>query len=348
MPPSQGLVNFSEHAKQHQTIDNINEVTYCDTLMGQFELPSLSTQTLGETTCFDELKRLRLNYPRNVIISYININSIRNKFSGISEMIGDFVDVLVIAETKIDSSFPTSQFIINGFKSPYRLDVSGYSGGILVYVRDSLLSKCLGLVSTRPDIQVVPIEINVRKQKWLMLPIYRPPQNSGYFVEEISKLIDKCSRYENVIVFGDFNLEPGGKALSSIIQDHDLYNMIKKPTCFKSSNGRCIDLIFTNRKHSFMHSKSFETGFSDHHHMIYTILKTTFTKLPPKEIIYRDYKNWSQLHFEEELRSNLILAHPSTYRNFESIFMNTLEANAPTKIKIVKGNNKPQYEQNST
>ena len=90
-----------------------------------------------------------------------------------------------------------------------------------------------------------------------------------------------------------------------------------------------------------MHSKSFETGFSDHHHMIYTILKTTFTKLPPKTIIYRDYKNWSQLHFEEELRSNLILAHPSTYGNFESIFMNTLEANAPTKKKIVRGNNKP-------
>ena len=143
-------------------------------------------------------------------------------------MIGDFVDVLVIAEIKIDSSFPTSQFIKNGFKSPYRLDVSGYSGGILVYVRDSLLSKCLGLVSTRPDIQVVPIKINVRKQKWLMLPIYRPPQqNSGYFVEEISKLIDTYSRYENVIVLGDFNLEPGDKALSSIIQDHDLYNMIK-------------------------------------------------------------------------------------------------------------------------
>ena len=71
---------------------------------------------------------------------------------------------------------------------------------------------------------------------------YRPPQqNSGYFVEEISKLIDTYSRYENVIVLGDFNLEPGDKALSSIIQDHDLYNMIKKPTCFKSSNGRCID-----------------------------------------------------------------------------------------------------------
>ena len=109
------------------------------------------------------------------MIIYININSIRNKFNGFSQMIGESVDVLVIAETKIDSSFPTSQFLIDGFKSPYRLDISGNSGGVLVYVRDSLLSKYVNLVDTPPDIQVVPIEINVRKQKWLILPICRPP-----------------------------------------------------------------------------------------------------------------------------------------------------------------------------
>ena len=173
-------------------------------------------------------------------------------------MIDEKVDVLVIAETKIYSSFPTRQFLTHGLKSPYRLDVSGNSGEILVYVGDCLLSKYVNLLDIPSDIQVVPIEINARKQKWLILPIYRSPQqNSEYFVAEISKLIDKCSRYDNVMVLGDgdFNLEPDDLALSSLIQDHDLYNMIKHPTCFKSAKGRCIDLIFTNRKHSFMHSK---------------------------------------------------------------------------------------------
>ena len=113
-------------------IDSINEVIDNDTLLGPSETSSLSTPTEIEANCFDDLKLFRLKYPRNVIISYININSIRNKFSGFSEMIGENVDILVIAETKIDSSFPTSQFLIDGFKSPYRLDVSGNSGGILV------------------------------------------------------------------------------------------------------------------------------------------------------------------------------------------------------------------------
>ena len=59
----------------------------------------------------------------------------------------------------------------------------------------------------------------------------------------MSKLLDQYSRYDHVVVLGDFNLEPDDIALSSLINDHGLYNMIKHPTCFKSSRGRCIDLI---------------------------------------------------------------------------------------------------------
>ena len=112
--------------------------------------------------------------------------------------------------------------------------------------------------------------------------------------------------------------------------------------------GGCIDLIFTNRKHSLIHSKLFKTGLNDHHHIIYTILKATFTKLPPKEIPYRGYKNCSQLHLKDDLKRNIASAHPSTYRNFESIFMKTLEANAPTKAKKARSNNKPHMNKTIT
>ena len=131
-------------------------------LCGTSGLPS---EIENEANCFDELKALRLKYPRNVMTSYINTNSVRNKFTDFSEMVGDYIDILVISETKIDSSFPTSQFVIDGFKSPYRLNVSRNSSGVLVYVRDSLLSKQLNVIGTQPDIQVVPFDINVRKQK---------------------------------------------------------------------------------------------------------------------------------------------------------------------------------------
>ena len=52
-------------------------------------------------------------------------------------------------------------------------------------------------------------------------------------------------------------MEPTKSALSNFLS--------RKNTCFKGI-GSCIDLILTNRKYSFKHSESYETGNSDHHH----------------------------------------------------------------------------------
>ena len=87
-------------------------------------------------------------------IGYININSIRNEFENFSIMIQDQVDILFIAETKLDASFPKNQFLIPGFKTPYRLDVSDKSGGLLVFVRDCLLSTEIKVDNMSTDIQV--------------------------------------------------------------------------------------------------------------------------------------------------------------------------------------------------
>ena len=43
-------------------------------------------------------------------------------------------------------------------------------------------------------------------------------------------------------------------------------------------NDTCMGLILTNRKYCFKHCSSFETGFNDLHHLINSMLKTTFKK----------------------------------------------------------------------
>ena len=75
-------------------------------------------------------------------------------------------------------------------------------------------------------------------------------------------------------------MEPKDPKMSSLIEDYSLYSLIHNSTCYKNENGRCIDLILTNKKYSFLESQSFETGYSDHHHLICTILKSTYTEIP--------------------------------------------------------------------
>ena len=57
------------------------------------------------------------------------MNSLRCKF----ELIKDNIDILMISEIKLDESFRTSQFFMNGFRSPHRLDRNCNGGGILLY-----------------------------------------------------------------------------------------------------------------------------------------------------------------------------------------------------------------------
>ena len=79
-------------------------------------------------------------------------------------MILDYIDILVVAETKLDASFPKNQFLIPGFKTPYRLDVSDKSSGLLVYVKDCLLRTEIKVDYMSPDMQVIPFELNTRKK----------------------------------------------------------------------------------------------------------------------------------------------------------------------------------------
>ena len=46
----------------------------------------------------------------------------------------------MLAETKIDSTFPMGQFAIEGFANPFRLDRNANGGGLLVYVRNDVPS----------------------------------------------------------------------------------------------------------------------------------------------------------------------------------------------------------------
>ena len=69
-----------------------------------------------------DLKALRLKNVNKLIITHLNINSLRNKFEFLISLIEDNLDVLMISETKLDESFPTSQFMINGLRAPFRLD----------------------------------------------------------------------------------------------------------------------------------------------------------------------------------------------------------------------------------
>ena len=111
-------------------------------------------------------------------------------------------------ETKINNSFPTAQLSWPVYHKPYRLDIPDRRGGLLVYIKPYLPSRSLTGYTTY--IQIIPFELNLRKERWILMCIYRPPaQNKQYFLENLSMVVDHyLSIYDNHIFLGDFNIQP--------------------------------------------------------------------------------------------------------------------------------------------
>ena len=61
------------------------------------------------------------------------------------------------------------------FHKTFRLDVTADSGGLLVYVKGSLLARKLKTYKISFYTQVTSFEINLRKEKWLLIGINKLP-----------------------------------------------------------------------------------------------------------------------------------------------------------------------------
>ena len=114
-----------------------------------------------------------------------------------------------------------------------------------------------------------------------------PPQNEVLFVEQIELALSTYSTtYENFLHLGDFNMTTENSKLQDLMDAFCLENLIKEPTCFKSTVPTTIDLIVTNQKSLFMKSSAYESGLSDFHKLTTTILRKSITINETQEIFF--------------------------------------------------------------
>ena len=128
-------------------------------------------------------------------------------------------------------------------------------------------------------------------------------------------------------------MDPSHMQLSAFMEHYNYYNLIKNNTCFKG-DGSCIDLILTDRRYFFKNTSSFETGISDNHHLIYSMLKTTFEKEETKKVTYRNYKQFQVENLEKDLISSLRTCN-GEYENYEQNFIKVLNTHVPIDQRIL-------------
>ena len=84
-----------------------------------------------------------------------------------------------------------------------------------------------------------------------------------------------------------------------------------------------------------MKSSTFESGLSDHHKLITTILRKTISKGNSKKLFYRDYKRFDQMKFETELKLKLNFQTNLSNSTFHAVFLEILNKMVPVKVQCL-------------
>ena len=147
------------------------------------------------------LNEIRTKFVKNVLIGHLNINALANKFDALNFIIRDKLDILVLCETKLDTTFPERQFLLTGFKKTYRLDRNKHGGGVMIYVRDDIPSVELKKHTFSKKIEAIFVEINLRKNKFLLVGTYHSTHpdyglNDSDYFEQIEFALDTNSSYD--------------------------------------------------------------------------------------------------------------------------------------------------------
>ena len=299
------------------------------TCLNTFSLSLYATQTDSEymvSICTSEncgnvqhdlqmLRNERLKFNKNPLLRYVNINSLRNKIIDLKKIIQYY---FILSETKVDSSFPSVQFAIDNYKIKARRDRNCNGGGLIEYVRKGIISRSLKEYETLHS-ETICSEITISKKKWLYISIYRLPEanNLDSFFEELNSSLSKaCCKYENFVIKGDFNVEVklrrnGYRQLEEFSDMFDLTNLVDTETCVTNAHKSAIDLILTNKPSSFQKTMAAETGLSDCYKLVSTFSKSHYSRLKPKSVYYRNYRNFINSNFLKDFLSTLSFLIPT-------------------------------------
>ena len=121
--------------------------------------------------------------------------------------------------------------------------------------------------------------------------------------------------------------------------------MVDAETCVTNSHKSTTDLILKNTPSSFQKSMATETGLSDFYKLVSTFFKSHYSRLKPKIVYYRNFKNFNKSNFLKDLSNNTLFLYsdePKENYNFLTTkFQEAVSRHAPLRKKILRGNHAP-------
>ena len=154
-----GNIDINESIQETHSIVTSNSNKKTNELANNYVQNTLDIskkESNSKLNFLSELKEMRKSYVKNIIVGQLNINSLRNKFLSVKELLSHNLDLLVINETKLDDSCQC-----------LRKDRNIFGGGLCLYINEDIPSKRIH-TKLLEGLESICNEMNLRKRKWLV------------------------------------------------------------------------------------------------------------------------------------------------------------------------------------
>ena len=200
----------------------------------------------------------------NFIAAHWNINSIL-KEGWIDDLIQNVrtlnAKVLILTESKLDSTIPNNIISLPGFHEPIRRDRNRHGGGCLVYISQQLTFKQQSNIQS-DFFENISVDVRVDNRIYSINCLYRPPEASNHecFLAETENMLSRLDSHKahTKIIMSDLNFgnvyckypvlspKPLDAIAPELLTSHNFQQLIDIPTRVTSNTTSLIDLIFTN------------------------------------------------------------------------------------------------------
>ena len=189
----------------------------------------------------------------------MNARSIVNKTNEL-QVLASNADFLAITETWLTLEINSCEILPNMDFAIHRRDRFELNdqrgGGVLLAVRNTIPSLRRPDMETLTEIIVCELRPSCKK-KILMAVFYRPPSSDCSYLSKFTKFIRKASRtkFDQLLIVGDFNLTNIDWPTMTSSSDSDLYNIFTKSikdhflwqvVDIPTRQENLLDLVLTN------------------------------------------------------------------------------------------------------
>ena len=200
----------------------------------------------------------------NFNIAHYNINSVTA--FGRLDQLADIcailkLDILILTESKLDNTIPSSLITLPGYHEPLRRDRNRNGGGVLVYIAENLIFNQKEHLQSE-NFEHIWVDVQIRNVRLAINALYRPPnetsQSHTNFLETTTCILQKLSTYNasQKIIASDLNFgncyckspilepKPLDSAGSDLFSSFGFTQLIDIPTRITENTTSLIDLFF--------------------------------------------------------------------------------------------------------